>query len=310
MFRKIQTKLSIAFIGLAVLPILLLGTFISHKIYSAAEAEATKITYDTAYLVGVEVENFISSMVDHIEVVTWIHGLHKLPLPDQRLVMGELLASQSAYDEISILNPQGYELIRVNRTQVVSEEDLGRRFLKKEFQVPLQTKDRYFGPVLLTEKTGEPYMICSVPFFDPQSGKVNGIIVAELRLKKIWDLLASLKLRRGEEVYIADAEGRIVGHRNPSVVLRGSRTNITLTPDHTHGHSLRNQDAFIGDHHIVLDDQNLHVICEWAKGDALSLAYRMLIVIGLGTFVALATAILIMIPVVGNIVRPLQSTLR
>ncbi len=310
MFGKIRTRLTTAFIGLAVLPILFLGSFIAVKTYKAGEQEAARITHATAHLVGAEVENFIRGMVDHIEVVTKVHGLQDLSRQEQRAVLQELLAFQNAYDDITLITPNGQERVRVNRLQMVTDAELTNRAGHKEFLTPLQTGKIYFGPVLFRKDSGEPYMTCSVPYITPQSGVIAGIVVGELRLKRVWDLLASLQLRDGETVYIVNREGLVVAHKNPSIVLRGTRAPLDQEAQGRHlphHQDILGDQCFIGDHHIFLGDQLLHVVSEWDEAQALALAYRMVALITLGTLVALAAAILVMIPVIGNIVRPLQN---
>lgn len=310
MSGKIRTRLTFTFIGLAVLPILLLGSFVAVKSYKAAKQEAVSITGETALRVAGEVDTFIRSMVDQVEVVSMVYGLQGLTRPEQQEVLSELLAFQKAYDEITLLDPVGNELVQVNRTQLVIRDNLGSRADKEEFLKPLHTQNIYFGPVLFRQDTGEPYMTCSVPFFDPQTGEINGVVVGDLRLKRVWDLLATLELRLGEQAYIVDDTGLVVAHKNPSVVLRGTTVRLgqdTDTHQHTHQVGLLGEQAIIGVRHIVLGEQHLHIVSEWDKGEALAQAQRMLLIIGLGTLVTLLAAALVMIPVVANIVRPLQK---
>jgi signal transduction histidine kinase/ActR/RegA family two-component response regulator len=310
MLGKIRTRLTVTFIGLAVLPILLLGSFIAVKSYKAAQQEAMNITRETALRVAGEVDNFIRGMVDHIEIVSMVYGLQDLTRSKQQEVLNELLAFQKAYDVMTLLDPLGNELVQVNRTLLVRENDLGNRADKEEFLQPLHTKEIYFGPVLFRQDTGEPYMTCSVPYIDPQTGNVSGIIVGELRLKRAWDLFATLHLRPGEQVYITDDQGLVIAHQNPSIVLRGTTIKFdqgAASRQHTHSEGLLGGHAIIGVQHIVLGDQHLHIISEWDERYALAQAQRMVLIIGMGTLVALLAAVLAMIPVVGTIVRPLQK---
>ncbi|PLX48616.1 MAG: hypothetical protein C0613_10565 [Desulfobulbaceae bacterium] len=310
MFSKIGTRLTSAFIALAVLPILFLGTFIAQKTYSAARENAISVTQQTALRVAGEVESFIRDKAGHLELLTKVHGLQGLPRVEQRRILQELLLFQNAYDEISLLDNQGRELIKVHRTRIISDTDLASRANNREFQASMQTRKPYFGPVLFRPGTGEPYMICAVPLFDTKSGAITGLLVGDLRLKKMWDLLAAIKHRPGENVYIANQQGLIIAHKNPSIVLRGTRTTFDLAGAE---HNMENHiglftdEAIIGDHDIFLGEQRLHVISEWQKENALSLAYRMLLVIGSGTLAALSAAILLVIPVVSAIVRPIRK---
>ena len=310
MFGKIRTRLTISFIGLAILPILLLGSFVAVKSYRAARLDAIDITKETALRVSGEVDNFIRGMIEHVEVVSTVYGLRGLSHAEQHEVLNELIAFNKAYDEITLLDQLGNELVLVNRTQLVIRKNLESRSTKEEFLQPSQTKKLYFGPIRFRLNTGEPYMTCSVPFVDPQTGEVNGVVVADIRLKRVWDLLSTLKLRQGEQSYITDDKGLVVAHQNPSVVLRGTRVVIEQGEQGYHLHRtglLADGSAIIGVHEIILGEQKLHVVSEWNKDFAMAQAQQMLVIIGLSTLLTLVIAILAMIPVVANIVRPLQK---
>ena len=310
MFSKIGTRLTSAFIALAVLPILFLGAFIAQKTYSAARENAIRVTQQTALRVARDVEGFIRDKADHLELLTKVHGLQGLPLVEQRQILQELLLFQNAYDAISLLDNQGHELTKVHRTRIIKDDDLVNRANSREFQASMQTRKPYFGPVLFRPGTGEPYMTCAVPLFDAGSGAITGLLVGELRLKQMWNMLAASKHRPGEDVYIANHQGLIIAHKNSSVVLRGTRTTLDLAAiEHKSDNhiGLLTERAIVGDHDIFLGEQRLHVVSEWQKEEALSLAYRMLFVIGAGTLAALSAAVLLVIPVVSAIVRPIRE---
>ncbi len=48
------------------------------------------------------------------------------------------------------------------------------------------------------------------------------MVSGDLRLKPIWDVVAGIQFGEQGSVVIADASGRIVAHRNPSIVLSGT----------------------------------------------------------------------------------------
>ena len=52
------------------------------------------------------------------------------------------------------------------------------------------------------------------------------MLIAETRLKKIWNLIADVQLSPGQSVYIVDTQGNVVAHPDPSVVLRGTRVEV------------------------------------------------------------------------------------
>lgn len=60
------------------------------------------------------------------------------------------------------------------------------------FLVPTSTNESYFGPVTFDESTCEPSMIIAVPNVDPRNGTAQGVIVATVDFKQIWNLIARL----------------------------------------------------------------------------------------------------------------------
>ena len=48
----------------------------------------------------------------------------------------------------------------------------------------------------------------------------------EIRIKKIRNLIADVRVSPGQSVYIVDAQNKVIAHRNPSVVLRGTSFEV------------------------------------------------------------------------------------
>ena len=95
-----------------------------------------------------------------------------------------------------------------------------------EFVIPWTSGQTYYSPVYFNETTGEPFITIAVPLLDVRTGLVDGVLVSEVRLKKIWDLIMNLQTSPGQSVYIVDAQNKVVAHRNPSVVLRGTTFHV------------------------------------------------------------------------------------
>ena len=88
---------------------------------------------------------------------------------------------------------------------------------------PISRDTTYFGPVRFQALSGEPLMIMAVPIIALSTGKPEGVLVADVRLKEIWDLVADIRPGQKGASFIVDAGKRVIAHSNPSVVLRGTR---------------------------------------------------------------------------------------
>jgi signal transduction histidine kinase len=70
---------------------------------------------------------------------------------------------------------------------------------------------------VMVTKEHLPYVWIATPVF--RLGKVNQVLLAELNLKAIWDVLEGIEIGETGMVYILDASGRLIGHREMDRVL-------------------------------------------------------------------------------------------
>src|SRR5207248_1464915 len=79
---------------------------------------------------------------------------------------------------------------------------------------------RYNGPVYFRRES-EPYMTLAIS----GARRDYGIVVAEVNLRFIWDVVSEIKVGKRGYAYVVDADGRLIGHPDISLVLR----NIDLS---------------------------------------------------------------------------------
>lgn len=314
MLRSIRAKLIIIFIGLAIGPLLVLGTLLAWQTYEVEKQHAAIGVQGKSRRVAAEVEAFMDKVAGRLELIVQVRGLLGLSRDQQREILEELMAYQSDFNDMTLLDEVGHEIVRVNRIDLFSNGELADRSKEDEFVHTTQLQHTHFGAVAFSEKTGEPHMLISVPIRGPHSGKFMGVLIGDVRLKKIWQIIGELRFRPGEDVYIVDEREQVIAHRNPSLVLRG--TSFAL-PGHRVSlaqsrqvQGLHGTEVLMADSHIRLGDYELHVVVEQATADAFALAIRMGKMVVLSTVVALLVAVILMVLMVGNIVRPVQELAR
>ena len=59
-----------------------------------------------------------------------------------------------------------------------------------------------------------------------ESQRVFHKLIANLRFKPVWDLLASLELPNLGDAYVLDPGGQVIAHRSPDIVLRSHIINL------------------------------------------------------------------------------------
>jgi signal transduction histidine kinase len=125
-----------------------------------------------------------------------------------------LLRQVPAVTEVSYLDPQGLEQLRVSRLAmdvVGSKTD----FSKDPRFVDPKGGRTYFSPVYF-RKESEPYMTIALA----GSGGTSGVTAAEVNLKFIWDVVSQIRVGREGRAYVVDSRAALIAHPDISLVLK------------------------------------------------------------------------------------------
>lgn len=305
MRSTIRTRLAVAFIGLAVIPLLLVGLGLAWQTVQVQRAQALQREQQMAWSVAVEVHAFMNGLERELLQVARVPDLAKQTPEKQELILTQLLAFQPAFTELALLDAQGGERIRLARLGIVTPADLVDRSQQPEFVTPMTTLTIYYSPVWFDVNTGEPLIIAGLPLENLRTGEAEGVLVAVIALKSVWDLIAGISVAEGEAVYIVNEVGQVIAHRNPSLVLRNTRFAVPLT-DGVH-QGLTGTAVFLAAEDLHFGDRRLSVVAERTVADALTLALdavKVTLVMMVATFViALTVGVL----VVRRMVQPLQQ---
>ncbi|MBN1659548.1 MAG: GAF domain-containing protein [Anaerolineae bacterium] len=307
---SLRTRLTVAFIGLAILPPLLMGLVLAQRSLVVQQQQALALQGEVARRVSTAVEAFVRGLEGELRMAVEVQGLGELSLAQQEGNLSKLLSYQGSFAELILLDSQGREEIRLARLKTISPDQLGDRSEADEFVLPRQTTKTYYSPVRFDQVLGEPLMTIAVPIVvSPRvpgaGGQVQGVLVADARLKQMWDVIAGIPVGEGESVYIVSAEGRVIAHRNPATVLRGTRFEVPAE-DGIHP-GLDEGRVVLATESIQFGAQELRVVAEKATAQALNLATSTLLITGVLTAIALVIAVGLGLFTVGRIVQPVEE---
>jgi two-component sensor histidine kinase len=148
----------------------------------------------------------------------------------------------------------------------------------------------------------------SLPLIDADSGEVEGVLVSEVRLKFMWKVIENIKIGESGISYIMDSTGRVIAHRDPSVVLRGTYFE---TPLHAgFGKGLTGTQSIMAAGEIKLGKQVLYLVTELPVSEALQQTKHSLLIITAFMALTLAGAFALGFIIIRNIVRPVESLSR
>jgi GAF domain-containing protein/HAMP domain-containing protein len=220
MQNSIRTRLTIAFIALTASLLLLVGLVLAWQSYVTEQEQALALQSERARRISAEVVSYMQIQENALTQLVSVRGLGNLDQDQQTQLLSGLISYSNAFNRLALLSNNGLELIVVSGTEVINQyEDLSTDV---EFTYPKATRQIYYSPVRISERTSEPYIVMSVPIINLSTGSVTNILVAEVGFKPIWDLLANLAPGEKSNAYIVDAENRVIAHNDPSVVQRNT----------------------------------------------------------------------------------------
>jgi signal transduction histidine kinase len=130
-----------------------------------------------------------------------------------------LLRQVPAITELALLDGSGREQLHVSRLAMDVISSNIDHSEEPPFTEAMAHKV-YYGPVYFRRES-EPYMTLALA----GTRRENGVAVAEVNLKLIWDVVSQIKVGEHGDAYVVDAHGRLIAHPDISLVLRNTDTS-------------------------------------------------------------------------------------
>lgn len=304
LFRSLRSRLTMAFVGLAIGPILVVGFVLTFKSISSLKNEAISYQQIEADRIGIAVGSYVRELERVLELTAKAHGFMSLPITDQQRILEELLAYENRFGSLTLIDIDGRELIRSNRIQVVSQLPLVDHSNDYVFQQAVHLKSNCFSPVLFDRVTGEPQMTIAIPLQSFQTGDIAFVLFGSIRLKKIWDLLASIS-HADQSVFIVDEKGNVIGHPDPSVTLSGKTFQL---PSVTSGiaRGLNGDDVVLATKRLAFGNQFIYIVAQTEISKALRFSQEIVLISLVIVVLALILSTFLSSVVIGSIVHPLE----
>jgi signal transduction histidine kinase len=306
MFRSIRRQWTLTFIGLAITPLLLTALVISSASFRAQEERALALQHEVTRRISAQITALVGQIENEMGQLIRVGDFTELSAHDQGQRLSELLSYEDGLESISLVDVRGHERARVERMRHVPELELGDWSQTGEFHQPSTTGEIFYGSLIYDDATGEPLMNIAYPLNSLRTDDlVEGVLIGQMRIKKVWDLLRDGDIEWSEEIYIVDQRDRIVAHASPSVVLRGTTFTLPGEPGITTG--LNEEQVVMAWETIQFGEQTLFIVAEQPVSQALALAYHTLNVTVALLLVALIVSGLAGTLAVRQIVRPIET---
>jgi adenylate cyclase len=176
--------------------------FLSQRLHSEATSAAGKI------------QGFLDDITDQLQwtvQLPWRDGMDER----HRFDVLRLLRQVPAVLEITLVDGNGTERLHVSRVETdVVNSGVDRN--NDPAVIGARAARIWYGPVTLYAGS-EPHMTVAVA----GAREVNGITIAVVNLKLIWDVIMAIHVGQSGDAFVLDRSGRLVAHPDISLVLRG-----------------------------------------------------------------------------------------
>jgi len=311
MLNSIRSKLITIFISLTIVPLLLLGVVLIWQNY-IVEVDQAKISLQRKTELAAEnVTIFLHEQEN--KILTFLRTFHlpDMSLEEQRAHLEKFLTTSKdlshgyIFDDITLLDATGREILEVSRTSLVKRHELSIPTEPKLYTKALETGKICYSSIFFNEKTGEPILEAYAPIVDLRTQESKEVLVAEMKLKFLWHLVSTMKIGLNGTAYLTDQDGRIVVHPNRSIVLKNTHLNVPKVAKIMPG--LEGRNAVVVAKEIRFGNLPLYFVTEIPKSEAFQHIYTSLNILGTILLLTLISAIAIIFILVRQIVQPLES---
>jgi signal transduction histidine kinase len=219
MKRGLFLKYVVLFVGLVTGVLVINAALDMYFVYEDNRRASIEVQQEKAEAAAQKIESFIREIERQLGWVTQAYWA-SLPLEQRQFDYSRLLQRVPAITELMQLDAQGREQLRVSRVSINVVGSGVDRSTEAAF-VEAMAHRVYFSPVEYRRES-EPYLTMAVANGGRTSATRGGVTVADINLKFILDPISQIKVGSEGYVFVVDRRGRLIGHPDISLVLRGT----------------------------------------------------------------------------------------
>jgi GAF domain-containing protein/HAMP domain-containing protein len=304
----LATRFLIAFVAASLLPLIAVGVFQIASSYSVQLGQVEELQQEAARTAATTIDAYLRQMEDEMTLTAREWSLR--PEQTRPALLDGLLAYNAGFETLTMLDSAGLEVFKVSRYTLFSPDDLVSRSDTAEF-VFAKHGERYLGPISVS-RYGEPLASLSIPVKNVV-GEITAVLSAEVNLKYMWDIIARMEIGRGGYAYVVDDQGRLIAHRDSSLVLQGrDLSDLQGVRDALRGGDIAATYAGLEGVGVIgryqpLQEANWFVLVEAPTRQAMADTYRAIIAGGIAVAVVLAAAVILGWYMARIVVRPVRD---
>ncbi|MEK7629928.1 MAG: sensor histidine kinase [Patescibacteria group bacterium] len=310
---RLHRKVMIMMLLTSVLPIIFLGFLALVSLNTAHRIDVADIESNLINQKTEEIKTFLKGALNMLELRVTFPQVTDIEIGQQHYLLGQLLAENTAFNEISFVSLNGRETSKQGRLSLKNLADLSR--LQKFLEA--KAGKNYISPVYFT--LSGPMITIAAPVKN-SNNVIISVLTAELDLKGLEKIINKSILGNAGYLYLIDQDGFLVvwsEKNNTPPTYAADLRQIGFTNQLIQGESFLGADkqaryrSFFGKQVVgageFLSDFNLGVVAEWPVSDAdniIATVRNQIIVVSL---IVLILTLLFSLFLAGQIVSPIKT---
>lgn len=310
MFHKLRNRFTLIFVGLAVIPLMIVVTVLAVDTFNDLVAD----TYDdlrelTKRFQGA-VEQTIAGSLDDLILLDNAYGFDELSLEQQENLITAIIANKGSFERVSVLESDGTLRFEVSRygSDFASERGQGSE-RNAVAQTVIDSKQLSSSGIRFDAQSGEPVLTIGIPFFDLRDGAISSLLLVDFRFRVVWNLVTELEAEaaRSENfsLFLTDDLGTVVAYSDTSVVLRG--TSFALPEQDGQVPNLRGENSFTVTRRFAVGSTGFVIVVQEHVANALKDINEAILTTAIVTLITLIAAGGLVALTVRQVVRPIEK---
>jgi len=207
------------------------------------ERDAAELQSEIASVTAERIRDFVQRKIERVSDTANAVSLYPLGSKEQQLLVSLLAKNDASFTDVSIIDAQGMEVLKVSDRRVYFPSDLSNQIKSAKFNKAIKGED-YISPVHTSERF-QPYVTLAIPLWGGAQS-VAGVIAAEADLSFLWEVVGKIQFGSAGYAYLVDEHGNLIAHKDGSLVLKrmnlgqldkvqefiGNRTGSDRNPAH------------------------------------------------------------------------------
>ncbi len=310
MWNSLRVRLILILIALAIVPLIVVGAISLQTANTADRAQAIVLESQVAQNTATQVSVYLQGLSQNL--VGLGDQISGLSAPDRTIYTNlisfglNFAAYGNDFDELTLLDPQGHEIVRATHQGVTPDSQLLDDSKSDVYVQPVSTRQIYFSSVSFDSSTRQSYFTISIPLLKVSNNgpQLTGVLIGKVNVSQLENLLAEARPALNQSLYITDANGKVIA--SPFSTFYLQNVHVTLPVSGAIQIGLEHTNVALAIRKVYIGNQTLNVVAEEPTSIALSLVSNLVNTLVFAILIFLLLSVAVGFALARQIVLPIE----